>query len=293
MWTNILLMLLDASKLKPQGSHLISFSRLLVLVVIKQKRKQSERSRFFNMKLRKTIIALSFLIDVFVDVNGTPIVDPDASSPPGSLYIVTCKDDTEKDCYDEIVGTDVEIVHMISGTKYFVVSVHNEEEYNSLMELDDVDEVEEDKPRYFVEPEPELDPSTIVRNRRLSQSTPYGIQMVNAVGFHQIFNKRGEGIRVCIIDSGLDFFHEDLGGNAIDGVDVDPNHPWNEDSIGHGTHVAGTIAAANNDIGVIGVAPNVDLFIVRGKTWRSYIRCVVVIEAIWFQLQRLSYFLPC
>ena len=66
------------------------------------------------------------------------------------------------------------------------------------------------------------------------------------------------------IDTGLDFTHPDLAPNVdfadsascVGGVPNTDPAAWNDDN-GHGTHTAGTIAAAANGIGIIGVAPNV------------------------------------
>ncbi|MDH3276071.1 MAG: S8 family serine peptidase, partial [Gammaproteobacteria bacterium] len=90
----------------------------------------------------------------------------------------------------------------------------------------------------------------------LAQTTPYGIPMVQAdqVGYTSAGNQK-----VCIIDSGYELAHEDLPGNIVDGTDDSGTGNWYTDENGHGTHVAGTIAALNNDTGVIGVAPNGNL----------------------------------
>jgi lantibiotic leader peptide-processing serine protease len=68
------------------------------------------------------------------------------------------------------------------------------------------------------------------------------------------------------IDTGLDYTHPDLAANVdfadsvscVGGVpNTDPS-AWKDDN-GHGTHTAGTIAAARNGIGIVGVAPNVKI----------------------------------
>jgi lantibiotic leader peptide-processing serine protease len=66
------------------------------------------------------------------------------------------------------------------------------------------------------------------------------------------------------IDTGLDFTHPDLAANVdyansvscLGGLPDTSPSAWNDDN-GHGTHTAGTIAAASNGIGIVGVAPNV------------------------------------
>jgi len=71
----------------------------------------------------------------------------------------------------------------------------------------------------------------------------------------------GSAVKVAIIDSGIDLDHPDLkvygGYNA-----VYPRKSWNDD-YGHGTHVAGIVAALDNDIGVVGVAPDAHLYAVK------------------------------
>jgi subtilisin family serine protease len=65
---------------------------------------------------------------------------------------------------------------------------------------------------------------------------------------------RGEGVRVAVIDTGVDIYHEDLKDCILQGKNfVEPNkEPL--DVVGHGTHVASTIAARDNDYGIVGVA---------------------------------------
>lgn len=66
---------------------------------------------------------------------------------------------------------------------------------------------------------------------------------------------RGEGVRVAVLDTGCDLDHPDLAPNLIGGVNfVNPGRDPSDDN-GHGTHVAGIIAAENNQIGMVGVAP--------------------------------------
>jgi subtilisin len=67
-------------------------------------------------------------------------------------------------------------------------------------------------------------------------------------------------VDVVVIDTGIDSSHPDL--NVVDGVNFAKGKGWS-DGNGHGTHVAGTIAAKNNDIGVVGVAPDARLYAVK------------------------------
>ncbi len=102
-----------------------------------------------------------------------------------------------------------------------------------------------------------------------AQTVPYGIDAVqarevwdnNRDGVIDAGSPNGSGITVCIIDSGLNVNHEDFAG-----VNIIGGYPsgWNVDQCGHGTHVAGTITAANNNLGVVGVNPGTSsLYLVK------------------------------
>jgi subtilisin family serine protease len=84
--------------------------------------------------------------------------------------------------------------------------------------------------------------------------------------FHVSRPRRGEWRQICIIASGDNLGHEDLPADGIvTGTDDSGAGNWDEDGYGHGTHVAGTIAALINDFGVVGVGSdgNIPLHIVR------------------------------
>lgn len=67
--------------------------------------------------------------------------------------------------------------------------------------------------------------------------------------------------RAFVIDSGVDLDHIEL--NVVGGVDFTGEGNGGDDRNGHGTHVAGTIGAKKNGIGVVGVAPGAPIFAVR------------------------------
>ena len=78
----------------------------------------------------------------------------------------------------------------------------------------------------------------------------------------------GTGVRVAVLDSGIDAEHPDLAPNLNTELSASfvEGEDWNVQDgfyFNHGTHVAGTIAAADNEIGVIGVAPNAEIVAVK------------------------------
>ena len=84
-------------------------------------------------------------------------------------------------------------------------------------------------------------------------------------------------IRVGIIDTGISNTHPDLLANIKGGVNtINPRKNWNDDN-GHGSHVAGIVAAIDNDIGVIGVGPAIDLYAIKvlGANGSGYLSDVI------------------
>lgn len=74
----------------------------------------------------------------------------------------------------------------------------------------------------------------------------------------------GSGVNVAVIDTGIDLTHPDLAANIAGGTNCSSGGKRNYgDGYGHGTHVAGIIAAVDNGIGVVGVAPQAKLWSVR------------------------------
>lgn len=89
------------------------------------------------------------------------------------------------------------------------------------------------------------------------QVVPEGVKRIGADGL----TNTGIGVGVAIVDTGLDFKHADL--MPVEGPCFDAFGGDCQDQNGHGTHVGGIVAARNNTIDVVGVAPGVALYSVR------------------------------
>lgn len=128
----------------------------------------------------------------------------------------------------------------------------------------------------------ELDSMVFALDTELDNS--WGVKRIGA-GFVHDDGNNGEGIKIAVIDTGIDRDHPDLDDNLVGGVNFvsipswktpDPNK-WDDDN-GHGTHVAGIIAAENNNTGVVGVAPGAALYALKAldRTGSGYISDVVM-----------------
>jgi subtilisin family serine protease len=103
-----------------------------------------------------------------------------------------------------------------------------------------------------------------------AQQTPWGVDRIDA---ELNTGAGGAGVRVAVIDTGIDLNHPDLA-NVENGYNAINPHKRADDDHGHGTHVAGIIAAADNLIGVVGVAPQATVVAVKvadsnGRAWVS------------------------
>lgn len=98
-----------------------------------------------------------------------------------------------------------------------------------------------------------------------TQLTPYAIYQSQA---NQLTLQPGQ--KVCVIDSGIAGSNGETGGlnndfvwSNITGTNDSGTGSWNADGGPHGTHVAGTVGAADNGFGVVGMAPGVPMHIIK------------------------------
>lgn len=108
-------------------------------------------------------------------------------------------------------------------------------------------------------------PYRVIEENEEIKEVPKGVELIQAP---KLWNEtKGKGIKVAVLDTGCETAHPDLKDRIIGGrnfTDDDRSNPEiYTDYNGHGTHVAGTIAAQENEAGVIGVAPEAGLLIVK------------------------------
>ncbi len=87
----------------------------------------------------------------------------------------------------------------------------------------------------------------------------WGVERIGTAYAHDQGNK-GAGVKIGIIDSGIDYTHPELSANYAGGWDFVNNDDDPRDDYGHGTLVAGIIGAVDDGQGIVGVAPEASLF---------------------------------
>ncbi len=94
------------------------------------------------------------------------------------------------------------------------------------------------------------------------QVVPWGVERVGS----QSNSNTGSGVAVFVIDTGVDVNHRDLnvvgGFAAVNCRGGGCGAPWHDDH-GHGTHVAGSSSALDNNVDVVGVAPGSEVYAVK------------------------------
>ncbi|HSP35333.1 MAG TPA: S8 family serine peptidase [Thermoanaerobaculia bacterium] len=95
------------------------------------------------------------------------------------------------------------------------------------------------------------------------QTVWYGIDLVNARALWNYTRGNAGGVNVAVIDTGIDYNHPELKDRYQGGYNTFTKTNDPKDDHGHGTHVSGIIAAADNNFGVVGVAPEVKLWVTK------------------------------
>lgn len=208
------------------------------------------------------------------------------STPIPGQYIVVLKDETVDNTsksYEEAnknvsnifqsllserKGSSVEILNIYASSIFGATLKLSEAEVDILRKDKRVEFIEQDRIVQFAPPcgTPNggpCDPDDGGDNTNVdgpSQVTPWGIERVNGVSSYT-------GTNVAwILDTGIDLGHPDLNVDATRGFNAfnkGGDGKSLDDENGHGTHVSGTIAAHNNTVGVIGVAPGASVVPVK------------------------------
>tara|TARA_R110001583_G_scaffold56993_1_gene171445 strand:- start:533 stop:2362 length:1830 start_codon:yes stop_codon:yes gene_type:complete len=151
------------------------------------------------------------------------------------------------------IGADFKV----DGNGFFAASFEGKSlsDVKGLLNNPHVQMVEEDQRRM-----PLALYSDDIGNAMTEQLTPYAVYQSQA---NQVVFNANAGMKVCIIDSGLDRSNQDFVWGNITGDNDSGTGSWDVNGGPHGTHVSGTIGAADNNVGVIGMAPGVNMHIIK------------------------------
>lgn len=144
--------------------------------------------------------------------------------------------------------------------------------FQSLAADSDVEFIEDD---YIAEIQ--VMPTLSFPFKTQAQNVPWGVKKIGAA---EVWGEmRGEKVRVGIIDTGIEQNHPDLKDNIKEAGGVMDCKNIDDDN-GHGTHVAGIIAALDNGIGIVGVAPKVEIFSIKAFDQKGRGQVSDIIDAL-------------
>jgi subtilisin family serine protease len=221
--------------------------------------------------MKKSRFGLIFSVLLLMAVMLTA-VQPVSGEPSNTVRVwVTYQKGGKTAVLSALTRQDAEIHYDFPELDAYVVTLP-EAALNGIWQNPFVLDIEADPVRYPIEPvkvEPKAFADTL--DATGSQTVPWGIDAVQA---RDVWDSDGDtivddnaptgaGIKVCIIDTGYYAAHDDLKDSASGYSQID-GEAWDSDGAGHGSHVAGTIGALNNNVGVVGVNPGmVDYHIVK------------------------------
>lgn len=221
-----------------------------------------------------TAVLTSILLAVMALASVAPAAGADAGGPAatGGRLIVQFREGAVAAADASLVSAGVVKVKDLPLVNGVLVDATAEGE-QLLRQRADVLRVEPDSQVYL------LDGTSGEGVEALAQSTPWGVSRVNAPSVWDEGNQ-GAGVKVGIIDTGIDLLHPDLQTNIKGGENFVTPGASPQDDHGHGTHVAGTVAAVNNTSGVIGVAPQASLYALKVLDASGYGTVSSIISAL-------------
>jgi subtilisin len=199
----------------------------------------------------RTLRALSLLCLGLILLFLLPAV---ASSGPGGEQVIVVFEGASEgaaatQAIDRLGGLKTEDLGLIGGAVFRLPSAALERQVAAIPGVK------------YVEPDILVHTMAKPAPKPVAQTVPWGVDRIEADLVWKSYD--GDPVKVAVVDTGIDTAHPDLMANLKGGVSaVSYTRSYNDDN-GHGTHVAGTIAAVNNAIGVVGVAPAAGLYAVK------------------------------
>jgi len=205
-------------------------------------------TKFFGLRIALVACVLALLLAVEAGVSVALTAKPE----PGVKYCITFEKAAKKAAKDAIkarfgnvIREELKLVDVVS------VVLPSESQAGELAKIPGVKRVVPDEIIIDFAGKPS------------GEELPWGVDRIDA---DMVWDTNtGAGIKVAVLDTGIEKTHPDLMANIKGGTNtVGSEPPENYDDIhGHGTRIAGVIAAVDNDVGVIGIGPEIELYAVR------------------------------
>lgn len=122
-----------------------------------------------------------------------------------------------------------------------------------------------EKGSFKIEKDARIKEITTSNGKEPKPNIPWGVKRIGAPAMWS--RSTGYGVRIGVIDTGIDYNHPDLKNSVAKGVNIINPASLPYDDNGHGTHIAGTIAAAGGIQGMIGVAPRAMIYPVKSFSY--------------------------
>jgi subtilisin family serine protease len=222
------------------------------------------------MKNKKYLLIIGFVIAVILSAIQI-IPSTEAAGDNGThRKIVVFKNSLSDIEKDRVINeSGAEKVRHLKSARSSVVVLNNKEEWELVKNLDVLRVDDDIVINAFDRNITSKGGGTVIQP---AEVLPWGVDRINAEvvwgGVEDATNvvsgnNAGAGIKVAVIDTGIELAHPDLAANIKGGYNaISPLKSANDDN-GHGTHVAGIIGAIDNAVGVLGVGPKIDLYAVK------------------------------
>jgi len=210
-------------------------------------------------KMRLIAVAGLALILTLALVGGAVAANGEGKGGLGRYIVVfdAGVNDAEKDTLAGQFGGMVEKeIALLGNANVVLLPPRNVE---GMVERNEVLRLEEDAVVYALPGPPITPPGQGEEEEPPAEVLPWGVDRIDAELAWG--TSTGASVSVAIIDTGIDLDHPDL--TVYGNVNFNNPNKSGDDDNGHGTHVAGIVAALDNDIGVIGVAPQAWLYGVK------------------------------
>jgi subtilisin family serine protease len=238
------------------------------------------KRKFYLAKVVLSICTLGLIVTSCEQEQMNETLDANSmqleEAPPFKNYmVITADSEMTKSVENYLKTSDGEIVNSIPEIGISIVSSKDANFIQNTLKNKNVTSVVPDYDIAWIPTSEGVEAHLPEATPSIGSTEPYyyydylwGLEAIDAP---QAWNAgfTGEGASVFVLDSGIDAEHIELAPNLNTDLCASfvPGEHWNILTTtpfdNHGTHVAGTIAAAQNDKGLIGVAPNVELVAVK------------------------------